>query len=275
MAKVILTGDVHHMSSGTREQRFIHPFSELDLSLTYLEIAERYGLKVTLFITGKTFKEDKEKIPRLLKFSNAEIGGHTFNAFHPIWLHRISKVVKGSYWLSYKHQFSEVKNTCEIIKRVTGITISSWRNHCYDYNNHTISILLDNGIKVWSDELSEKYFRPYYVNGITALPINIISDHEVLFHGFKTPDWFLKQKYINLIKKLIGRGNVYPQGFTREKWFCLVEKGIEEKANKGVAVLNIHPACMYLLDEFKTFERICELLSQSETFFVKDALSLL
>lgn len=275
MGKVILTGDVHHMSSGTREQRYIRPFNELDLSLTYLEIAARYGLKVTFFITGKTFEEENEKIPSLLKFSNVEIGGHTFNAFHPIWLHRISKVVNGSYWLSSKHQISEVKNTCEIIKRVTGITITSWRNHCYDYNNDTISILLDNGIEVWSDELSEKYFKPYCLNGITALPINIISDHEVLFHGFKTPDWFLKQKYTNLIKKLIGRGNVYPQGFTREKWFCSVEKGIEEKANKGVAVLNIHPACMYLLDEFQTFEKICELLSQNETFFAKDALTLL
>src|SRR5687768_8744084 len=54
---ICLTGNVHHHSYHDVDTWY-SAFSEARLALRYSEIAARYGVKITLFITGKTCRQE-------------------------------------------------------------------------------------------------------------------------------------------------------------------------------------------------------------------------
>ena len=49
---VCVTGDVHQRSYRGTDTPF-SPFSEVELAIKYANIAARYGIRITLFFTGK------------------------------------------------------------------------------------------------------------------------------------------------------------------------------------------------------------------------------
>ena len=54
---ICVTGDVHHTSLRTNEHQYMEsPEMEPEITLQYVKLAQKYGLKVTLYVTGKTFK---------------------------------------------------------------------------------------------------------------------------------------------------------------------------------------------------------------------------
>lgn len=282
---IFLTGDVHHISLKTRELPYIQPLSEAELSIRYVEIAAEYGLKATLFITGRTFAEEFGNLERLSEFDNLEIGGHTFDGFKPLWLHRGVKLLRGSYWRSYTHQLRDVRNTVEIIRQKKGIQIRSWRNHSYEYDRNTLKILKQNGIRVWSDVIDRSAQSPERVDeGMISLPVNIIHDHSNLIHGYRTEAWLKKvnsrhNKALRAVRGLLlgrrpnGQDEV---GYSASKWLNIFIKDIERKVqSRSVAVMNLHPVCMYLLDDFKTFRKICSCLSRYSSFFAKEAVEIM
>ena len=56
---ICLTGDIHHTSLKWNEQKYIDPKdSEVKIACRYLKLVEEYGIKVTFYVTGKTFKEE-------------------------------------------------------------------------------------------------------------------------------------------------------------------------------------------------------------------------
>ena len=89
---ICVTGDIHNMSLRTNEQQCLTDGqTEVRTALRYLEIAGRYRVKITLFITGRAFLEEWRDVKEILAFRDVEVGGHTFNAFSPKLLHRAYK----------------------------------------------------------------------------------------------------------------------------------------------------------------------------------------
>ena len=278
---IFITGDVHHKSLNNGENSYIRPYSEIQLAKEYLRIAYKYDLKITLFITGKCFTEETDQVSQLLSYNNLEIGGHTYNAFDPIWKYRLSKLINGSYWFTYKQQYFDVARTIEAAQELFGYQLKSWRNHNYEYNKHTPVILDRLGIKCWSDQTLLKNPSPFRLtHNLTSLPINITKDHSMLKHGYRTSQWFEKQTskkklFYNQLKNILFNrdgSQIQQDCLDGDAWFQLFKNNVMDLVNnKDVVVFNAHPSCMYLLDEFKTFERICKFLAGLKTLFAHQA----
>ncbi|MBI4379054.1 MAG: polysaccharide deacetylase family protein [Nitrospinae bacterium] len=262
---IFLTGDVHFKNKRLfTEQKFM-AITEVEASNKYIQIVHKYGIKATLFFTGKSFEEEADVIRDILKFKNLEIGGHTYNAYQPEILYRLFRrftdSANGPEWW----QERDIKKTLRAIKNVTGETVVSWRNHAYRYDRYTYNILKKYGIRVVSNNVTTKKRFPEKINDtILSLPINVMPDHEHLYHGEK--------KYRKGVKESFGK---YSQGifYFIDKWFEIIKGEIEsiEKEN-GCATILAHPSCMEISDEMETFDKLCSFLSQYKTAFVREAI---
>ncbi|MBI3815869.1 MAG: polysaccharide deacetylase family protein [Nitrospinae bacterium] len=270
---IFLTGDVHFKNKRLfSDQRFM-TISEVEAAKKYIRLAERYGVKATLFFTGKSIAEEPDTMKEIIGFKNIEIGGHTYNTCQPEILYRLFKrfnpplppFIKGGrggimeWW-----QERDIKKTVKAIKNVTGGNIVSWRNHAYRYDEYTYNILIRHGIKVVSNDVdTRKKFPEKLDNGIFSLPINTTPDHEHLYHGEK--------KYIEGVKESYGP---YSKGifYFVDKWLEVVKEEIKAiEAEGGSATVLCHPSCMEAADGMKTFDKLCSFLSGYKTAFVKDA----
>lgn len=266
---ICLTGDVHHRI-GNLEQSYLSE-TETKLAEEYLQIAQKYDVKVTLFVTGKTFKEDWSDVQELIEFPNLEIGGHTWSAFRPIWLHSTFKSVTGSAYGPKFYQSIDIRKTIHIIEKKTGKRPVSWRTHSYASDHNTMDILEAKGIKIVSDEVSSNKLGPKRVENrkLISLPINVMPDHEHLYHGARTRD---------PVKNLIDMGWKDPftnKSFTADEYYEIVRSQIEEiEKNGGIATLLLHPVCMKIADNFETFEKICRWINnrEYETIWCKEVL---
>lgn len=267
---ICLTGDVHHASLNTKGQKYL-PLKKTEavLARRYLEIAEAYKVKVTLFMTGRLFLEEWNSIRELLKYDNLEIGGHSFNAFQSKLLHLgVFKFFTGSAWGPRFYQKWEIIKTIQIIKERTGSSILSWRNHAFIHDKNTYEILNKCGIRIISDEIKRDAFFPYIVHeNLISLPINTLIDHNHIFHAYRSPAYVAKEKWTG-----DDFGN---QSYNIEEWGILVQNQIRNIVErKGIATILAHPICMYLSDKFKTFEALCKFISSFQTIFAKDVLEL-
>jgi peptidoglycan/xylan/chitin deacetylase (PgdA/CDA1 family) len=276
---IFLTGDVHFKNKRLFSDQQFMSLTEAEAAKKYLQIADSYGIKSTLFFTGKSFIEEPDTIKEILKFKNLEIGGHTYNAYQPETLYRIFRFfgslrrrpeqsegmttdsVNGPEWW----QDMDVKKTIRAIKKISGKDTLSWRNHAYRYDKHTYKILKENGIRVVSNDVSPQKKFPEMINEqLVSLPINTTPDHEHLYHGEK--------KYIEGAKEPYGH---FSKGifYFIDRWFEVIKGEIEsiEKDN-GCATIIAHPSCMESADGMETFGRLCDFLSRHKTAFVREAI---
>lgn len=262
---ICLTGDVHH-SLNSSDQRYIN-MSEAEIARDYAEIAQGYGVKVTLFITGKAFIEDWPHMKGLLEFENVEIGGHTWSAFRPRVLHLAFRLLSGSYYGPSFYQRRDITKTLEVIKEKTGEYPVSWRTHAYAADARTSTILEKCGIRVASDRVDRQSLFPCRVGkNLLSLPINVMPDHEHLYHGYRTPKVVARQKFADSFSD---------RSYYINEWFEIIRKQIIDIENKkGIATLLVHPICMKVSDDFKVFEQLCRFLSAYETILAKDILEL-
>ena len=277
---IFLTGDVHHRSLNTPELPYMAPYSEADLAGEYLRIARRHGLKVTLFITGMTFAEERNGLKHILGHENLEIGGHGFSALGITAFDRIyRRFFDNHYYRRYATECREVEKTVEIISEKTQKKVISWRNHAYIYTKRTVQVLEKNGIKVWSDMAGENTGWPYYAGDkLINLPVNTCRDHAMLYHGPFSEGWIAKKNsllncnYRRAIGMLTGSSYDFRlKRYHADEFLDTLTGQVEARVAKGVAVMNLHPACMYVLDEFRTFDKICGFLSKYPSFFMSEA----
>jgi hypothetical protein len=250
---VCLTGDVHHMSMKGIGQRYLPVGkTESQLATDYLLIAREYGLKVTLFLTGKVVEEEWDEVERWLDWQDVELGGHTYQALTPNLVHwRLFKLVFGSPWGPAAVQERDVTRTVAIIEKRIGKVVS-WRNHAYAHDKHTPGILSRHGVKVWSDEKSADKFLPYKVDGhdLLSLPINVMPDHEHIIHAHRTRE-------INRGGDCFGN-----KSFPAAVWLEIVKNQITHIVrNNGIATILAHPICMYQIDGFALFRDLCKFMS--------------
>lgn len=259
---ICLTGDVHHMSMKGADQPYIQG-TEVESAERYLEIAGKYGIKSTLFFTGKCILEEYQKIRHLQSNFKIESGGHTYRAFKPRLLYKISYRLlnrkNGPLFL----QRYEIRKTVNIFKEFLNYNIVSWRDHAYRNDKNTPGLLKEAGIKYFSDIASPHYLKPFLKDSLFYVPINVLPDNDYVYHGSRMPGSFNED---DLMKKPFQE-----KAMPAEKWLEKVQGQIKEISRAGgVSTLLVHPACMEIADNFKTFEKLCHFVSQYKTLFMRE-----
>jgi hypothetical protein len=251
---VVLTGDVHHFIPSADRRHTAE--TESALAVEYARVAERHGLKVTLFFTGRALQKDAADSRPLLSMENVEIGGHGWDAFTPRWLYRPLARLSGSPQGYAWWQRAMIKRTCAVVERFAGRPARSWRNHAYVNDAHTPRLLADAGIVAWSDAVDLGRKGPYvHDTGLVVLPMNTLPDHENLYHGDRTPE------------ALGDTPSLYPA-----EWRARVVAAADAVlADGGVATILAHPLCMKVADGWETFEALCADLAPRPSLFAAEA----
>jgi len=243
---VCITGDVHHMSLGTRDQEYLDR-TELEAALEYADIAATYDVPVTLFVTGKAAVEEPDRVRRLAAMDNVEIGGHNYWAFGTP-AHKAFRRLLGTWNGPRMFQSWEIQKTVNAFSEL-GVEITSWRDHAYRRDANTASLLSDQGMTHLSDAVGPDE-RVHHEAGVTIVPINTPPDHEHLNHAFRTPEFVENREFDGPF----GPGSRDPAG-----WLEWVLGAVGERRGEGrPATVLAHPACMVLGDDLSAFEQLCE-----------------
>jgi hypothetical protein len=250
---IVLTGDVHQYF-GSYEQQ-LGQASEAAHAVTYAQIAAEFGLKVTLFCTGRAVIENREDAQPLLDMPNVELGGHGWDSLQPINWHRFLKLISGSPHGPGWWQRRMIAKTCATISAFSGQPVRSWRNHAYRHDARTPALLAEAGIRVWSDkvELGNPHPR-MHAGGVIVLPLNTWPDHDTMYHADHMPEKPAKWRQVPS----------YPPA----EWCAGVRAQVERMvAAGGVATILAHPLCMKTADDWVSWRRLCLLLADYPSNF--------
>lgn len=263
---ICLTGDLHHASLKTGNQKHCD-ISELKTASLFLELLEEHNIKMTYFITGKSFKDEFKDLEEIVYNPLIEVGGHNYNAFEHEFFHRVWNKLTKNYNGPKCIQKNDVLKTINIIKDKTGINIKVWRNHMYMHGVNTEKILFDAGIKVCSDGVKKDSNKPIlHKSGIYNFPINIIPDHEHLIHAERTKAWIKTWQ-----KRYKWSDDFGKESYYIKQWAQIVLSQLKQREKENlVSNLIIHPITMYLCDNFKEVRKILEYISTCKTVHMSE-----
>jgi len=263
---ICLTSDIHHMSLNTGNQQHSDR-SEINIAREFVEMLEDYNVKASFFITGRSFEEEWPDLQPICESNLLEIGGHTYDCFTPELWHRIWNKLVGSYNGPRWYQDRDIQKTKDIIHQKCGINISSWRNHMYMHGPYTDELLVKHGIRICCDGVQRRSNGPtIYQSGLENFPLNIIPDHEHLYHAERTPDWVDKW-----VKRYNWSDDYGSQSYYINEWVDIVLEELEyREKNDIVSHLLIHPITLYLCDGFKSLERIVQYIATKQSTHVSD-----
>lgn len=264
---ICLTGDLHHQSLGTENQRH-SDVPEIKLARRYLSLLKEADVKVTFFVSGRAFVEEWEDLEPIVSHPHVEIGGHNWSCLTPALWHRLCNKLLHSYNGPRWYQRWDAMRTIRVIRERTGKTIRAWRNHMYMHGPFTEEVLWESGIQVCSDGVRRNSPGPVaHREGIYNFPINVIPDHEHLYHGERTPEWVERW-----VRRYAWSDDFGSRSYHIDEWVEIVLEGLRGNEERGViSNMIIHPITMYLCDEFRGFRRILEYLADRETAFVSQA----
>ena len=272
---ICLTGDIHHASLRTNDQKYIKPGdSEINISRRFLGLLEKHGVKATFYVTGKSFKEEWNGLKPIAASPLVEIGGHTYNGIPLGALSRLRCRLIGrvppSHSPTYGSRFSQerdIQKTIDAVEERTGRKIVSWRSHGYIHDKYTYSILVQKGIRLISDEISSSKTSPEKTKeGLISHPINTIPDHDHLYHAHRDEEFVKKAKAAGYGTDAFGCDS-----YSAERWAGLVREriiAIEERG--GLVTILMHPLCMYLADGFKAAEELLKFISGYKTIWARE-----
>jgi hypothetical protein len=241
--------------------------SETSIALEFISMLNARSTKATCFITGKAFEEEWDTVKSICASPNIETGGHTYNCFMPELWHRGCNKILGSYNGPKWQQNWDIEKTKRIIKRKAGIDITSWRNHMYMHGPHTEELLLKNGINVCCDgvDRSSDDFKQHQ-SGLLNFPLNIIPDHEHLYHAERTEKWVS-----TWIKRYNWSDDYGSESYYFEDWFEIFKHEILKREEQGViSHLIIHPITIYLASYSNSLQRVADFLANFDSIFVNE-----
>ncbi|MBN1444791.1 MAG: polysaccharide deacetylase family protein [Candidatus Omnitrophica bacterium] len=276
---ICLTGDIHHTSLGTNDQRYIGKNdTEVKISCRFLELIEKHNVKTTFYITGRSFNADWQDLESITSSSLVEVGGHTYSGIPSGNLDRLkSRLLNrcpsshGARYGSPSSQGKDIKRMVEAVREKSGYTIVSWRSHGLVYDRHTYSLLRQNGIRLISDEISAKKIFPEKTKeGLISHPINVIPDHDHLYHAHRDEEFVKKAKSVGYGTDAFGA-----ESYPVEVWGDRVlERVAEIEKAGGLATILMHPVCMYLADRFRTAERLLKHFAGYKNIWAREILPL-
>lgn len=123
----------------------------------------------------------------------------------------------------------------------------SWRDHAYRFDRNTVGILEACGIRALSNRKDPSALRPERTERMFSFPMNLPVDHDSIQHLPPRPRRRHHAGVLNTSDVWLGQ--------VMERLPAIIEAG-------GVATLLVHPACMRIIDDFATFDRLCRFLSQ-------------
>ena len=273
---ICLTGDVHHRSLNTNDQRYLdYPRdSEVKIACRFVRLLGQYGLKATLYVTGKTLAEEWEDFRPIAAAEEVEIGGHTYAGLPQGRVTKLWYAMRGirppSHGYSHgsrRKQRRDIVRTLDIIKRKTGRDVVAWRSHGLVHDRNTYPLLAACGVRLISDEISAVKLLPEETpEGLLSHPMNVPPDHDHVFHAHRDRRFVEKAK-----QRGYGADEFGCESYTIGDWGQIVKRqvaGIEEKG--GVATVLMHPVCQFLADDFGTARRLLEFFSQYRTVWAGD-----
>lgn len=268
---IYLTGDVHHATLNTADQRYLlerEGLTEVQITQRFVERLEAYGASATLFFTGRAFVEEWDNLRPYIDHPLIEVAGHTHRAFEPQLLHRVFKKVVGSYVGPRGYQRADIRRCLDAIEQRCGVRPVSWRNHAYHNDQNTASLLVEAGIRLVSDEVDSGATGAYELpEGLLSLPINVLPDHEHLYHGPRTAP-----RVAAWAKRYRWADDFGERSYVPDVWCDIVLEQLRERQRAGVdSVLMLHPLCQYIADGFRSLDRILEVCASLETGFCRDA----
>jgi peptidoglycan/xylan/chitin deacetylase (PgdA/CDA1 family) len=262
---ICLTGDLHHATLRTGNQQHCD-ISELQVARRYLRLLQDARVKVTFFVTGRAAEEEWPDLRPICESPLVELGGHGYRCFEPALLHRISKKLLGSYNGPPAYERLDVNRTIEVIRRRTGRTIRVWRNHMYMHGPWTNRVLADAGMVACSDTVHRTDGPRWSDAGLLDVPINVIPDHEHLFHAERTPEWVSAWQRRRNWSDAFG-----PDSYDIETWTGLVLEQLQANEARGTtSTVIVHPITMYLCDRFAAFRRILEYIAGRQTVHMSE-----
>jgi hypothetical protein len=249
---IVLSADIHHSSLGTGNQAHSDR-SEVQTALDFAQLLTEYGVKATYFISGKTFLEEGPALVPIVNNPLIEIGGHNWDCFEPQLWHRFWNKALGSYNGPAWYQKRDLQKTIAIIEAQTGRKITSWRNHMYKHGPFTEALLKAEGILICSDGVRKDSNGPeLHPTGIYNFPLNIIPDHEHLYHAERTPEWVEQW-----VKRYHWSDDFGSESYAIEVWTDMVLEQLKANEARGViSNLILHPITMYLCDKYASAQRI-------------------
>ncbi len=257
---ICLTGDVHHRSLANVEARFLAG-TEAESALRYLETVHRHGLRCTLFYTGLTALQEPSCLGNLS--DSVEIAGHSYfafkwRAFYNAW-RKIAGLANGPVLL----QNWEIRRTLKVLERTSKNPVVSWRDHGFRRDHNTPFLLYKNGVRYISDLVTPFLKGPVVetATGIIEVPVNTFPDNDFIVRSTRplplgTP---------------VRVGGLNGRAMAPEVWMREVLSQVQRIVTcGGVATLLVHPACMEVVDKFKTFDLLCAELANYRSICIRD-----
>lgn len=299
---IFLTGDVHHQSLDTLDQAHLSG-TEIKTARKYARIAGRYGVDITLFVSGKTVAETPDVVREVAAHGHVELGGHNWDCFEHSSLHYLSELLLGTHYGPPRYQRWDVRRTLDIVECCTGRRPETWRSHAFIEDDNTHGVLANAGVRVVSNTVAPGRPIEPVGTGLRSLPVNTLPDHSHVYHGHFNREYIRRQHRIiengptsiaslgrlptrdelartgkELAKLVIGKRR--PQSFEREwhtveEWVDLIKEQVRTQLSaRGFATILAHPACMEIADSMAAFEGLCEFLATHETGTVAEAVTL-
>jgi len=277
---IFVTGDVHDMDMGGADQDWLRRNSELtemECAVKYGEIAARSGVPVTLFLTGKAARQENETLTSLLENEFVEVGGHTWNALRPSWIHHLWKRLWGTFYGPAWFQRRDIARTLHVLEDAKRGKVEVWRTHGYRGTDKTEELLSRAGVRVVSDAIGPSEKARALSDELLSVPINVPPDHEHLYHG----NYDISGEGANGGMKKIIREALGAEGRKRafcdrrlmgKDWWEWVRDELEKRLKEfGFATLLLHPACMEILDGMELLEEIFDFLGERDCAFLSEA----
>lgn len=263
---ICFTGDVHPMSLQIKDQKHIPDpqLTETRITRRYVELLEAHDVKATLYVCGRCFTEEWNDLERIASHPLVEVGGHMFNARFPRECFDAYGEQTGLWNGPKWYQDWDIAEMVRVAREQAGREIVSWRAHSYMVDPNSHELLAGHGIKLVSDDVESDAIWPRPIaHGLISHPINVIPDHDHLYHAHRTPEYVEKANRRNY-----GADDFGAVSYTVEEWG---EKVIEQADAidrlGGIATVLAHPLCHYLADGFATLDRILAHFATKTTVF--------
>ena len=138
----------------------------------------------------------------------------------------------------------------------------------YMHGPYTETALAAAGIHICSDGVQKDGTPELHSGGVINFPINVIPDHEHIYHAERTTEWVERW-----IKRYDWCDDFGPDSYAVDVWADMViEQITAHQQAQRVANIIMHPLTMYLADGYASAQRILEHISAYQSLHMEELL---